>query len=87
MQLTLTEVPTAQPQATPQVAPKPALQQPSLYDLLMDAMQQPEAAAAGLTVEVTAGFLGLLPVQAEKVSRNSLPLQVDRQVAPITPSC
>jgi hypothetical protein len=69
MQLTLTDVPTAQPQAAPQVAPKPAVTQPSQGDLLMDAMQQPAAAAAaGVTAEVAAGFLGLLPVQAEKVS-------------------
>jgi hypothetical protein len=73
-QLSLAEVPTAQPQAAPQLAIEPAVQPPSLYDLLMDAMQQPAAAAAGLTVEMAAGFLGLLPVQAEKVRFHFLPL-------------
>jgi hypothetical protein len=68
MQLMLPEVPTALPQAE-QLAPEPPLQQPSLFDLLMDAMQQPAAAAAGLTGEMSARFLGLLPVQAEKVGR------------------
>jgi hypothetical protein len=64
--LSLAEMPTAPLQAAPQLAPEQALQHPSLYDLLMDAMQQP-AAAAGLTAEMAVGFLGLLPVQADTV--------------------
>jgi hypothetical protein len=67
--LSLAEMPTEPPQAAEQLAPQPAEQQPSLYDLLMDAMQQPEASAAGLSAEMAAGFLGLLPVQADKVRR------------------
>jgi hypothetical protein len=56
-----------QPEPASQLGPQPAVQQSSLYDLLMDAMRQPAAAAAGLTAEMAAGCLGLLPVQAEKV--------------------
>jgi hypothetical protein len=60
----LPEVLTAPLQAAPPLAPELAVQQPSQRDLLMDAMQQPAAAAAGLPAEMAAGFLGLLPVQA-----------------------
>jgi hypothetical protein len=88
MQLRLTEVPIAPPQAAPQLATEPAGQQHSLYDLLMDAMKQPAAAAAGLTGEMASGFLGLLPVQAEKVRRSFFAVASGTlQVAPITQSC
>jgi hypothetical protein len=66
-QLWLAEVPTALLPAGEQLAPQPAVQQPSVYDLLMDDLHQPAAVAAGLTGNMAAEILGLSPVQAEMV--------------------
>jgi hypothetical protein len=84
--LSLAEMPTEPPQAAEQLAPQPAVQQPSLYDLLMDVMQQPAAAAAGLTAEMAAGFLDLLPVQAGKVTCKFFVVVSGSWIAKLLPS-
>jgi hypothetical protein len=57
--------PPAQPPPPPQQ--QHPQQQQSLYELLLAAAVQPAGAAAGLTPELAASFIILLPLQADQV--------------------